>query len=76
MKDTMMVLLVDRQDWFSWREKIADFNLTKAPAPRRYPVVAALIVSSWGMQDLEPVYMYVDDIVAECKKHAPITPSA
>jgi hypothetical protein len=62
MNDVMMVLLMDRQDWFAWRDKIAEFNLTKAPAPRHYPVVAALIVSSWGMQELEPRYVYVKDI--------------
>ena len=32
-------------------------------SPRRFPCVAALIVSNWGMQELEPKYMYVDKIM-------------
>ncbi len=61
--DVMMTLLVNRTDWLKWREALAGFSLTKLPAPRRFPCVAALIVSNWGMQELEPKYMYVDKIM-------------
>ncbi len=74
MKDTMMTLLICKDDWLEWRDKLAEFNLTKLPAPKLFPVVAALIVADWGMQDLEPVYMYVEDIIADCRIHAALNP--
>ena len=76
MSDKMMTLLICKDDWLEWRNELADLNLTKLPAPARFPVVAALIVADWVTQDLEPVYMYVDHIVTDCRVHAPLTPSA
>lgn len=77
--DVMMTLLVNRNDWLKWREALADFSLTKLPTPRRFPCVAALIVSNWGMQELEPKYMYVDKIMlatAHLRLLVASTPSA
>ena len=72
--DVMMTLLICKDDWLEWREKLAEFNLTRLPAPNRFPVVAALIVADWGMQDLEPRYMYVDHIMTDCRARAPQSP--
>ena len=70
MDDTMMTLLLSKADWLAWRDRLAEFSLSRLPAPSRYPLVAALVVSSWGMQELEPRYMYVNDIVTDCEAYA------
>ena len=77
--DVMMTLLVNNADWLKWREALADFSLAKLPKPRRFPCVAALLVSDWGMQELEPKYMYVDKIMlatAHLRLLVASTPSA
>lgn len=70
MDDMMMTLLLSEADWVMWKGKLAEFWLSRLSAPERYPVVAALIVSSWGMQELETRYMYVDHIMTDCEAYA------
>lgn len=66
MNDGMMALLRNKTEWLQWCAERAAYRIEKLPEPLRYPVVAAQIVTDWGMQESEIRYMYVDYINAQC----------
>lgn len=57
-----MNLLKTIEDWHEWNEIHKNYPSEDLEKPLEFPCYVYKVVSDWGMQEEQPVYVYMDTL--------------
>ncbi len=74
-----MKLLKSKRGWLLWNREEGFYINDPPPAPKEFPCYVYTIVTNWGMEESEPIYIYKADLermLGNCVHNQSVQPTS